>query len=446
MRINDILYLGLKGMSQRKLRTGLTILTVVIGVATIIALISLVSGVSVSISKSLSSIGPTTVYMSSRGPGSAFTNEQIAEIESLPNVSSVVPLIRLSANVTTLNGKSSSVTILGVQNTSITSVLGSLNLVDGSLYSDSGLPQALVGYSVAFPSGATGPEVSVNQPLYLSDISSSGGSSTATILPTGVLGDYGTSFFIDADTSLFIPLTEAEHLANRYSYNVLVIKATNLQSTASLDTMLSDIFGNSATIISVQSLTSTVESITGSISLLLGSIGGISLIVAGVGILSIMMVSVSERTKEIGILKSIGFKQRDILSLFLLEAAIIGLIGGAVGSVIGIGGAYALPAVLSHGFSSPSVARSTSAVPAAGAPAGGGFRAGGGGSLFGGAGGSFGGAPSSSSSSVSSISPVIEPSTILLAILLAVGISLISGFYPAWKASRVDPIQALRSE
>ena len=432
MRINDILSLGIKGMSKRKFRTALTVLTVVIGVATIVSLISLVSGVSASVSQSLSSIGPTTVYMSTRGPGSIFTNQQVAEIESLPNVSSVIPMLRLSSNVTTLTGASSSVTILGIQNSSLSSVLGSLNFASGGLYADNGQPQAVVGYSIAYPTGAVSSEVQTNEPLYLTNIVSNGGSTTATILPTGVLGDYGTSFFVDPDTSIFVPLAEAEALSDRYSYNVLVIKATSLQSTASLDTMLTDIFGNSATILSVQSLTATVESITGSISLLLGSIGGISLIVAGVGILSIMMVSVSERTREIGILKSLGFKQRDILTLFLSEALIIGLLGGAVGSVVGIGGAYALPAILSHGFSS-----SSTSAPAAASSAPRGFSRSGAGGF---------GRGASSSSSISSINPVITPSTILLAILLAVGISVLSGFYPAWRASRVDPIQALRSE
>ncbi|MCL4388684.1 ABC transporter permease [Candidatus Marsarchaeota archaeon] len=439
MRINDILALGIKGMSKRRFRTALTVLTVIIGVATIVSLISLVSGVSASVSQSLSSIGPTTVYMSSRGPGSIFTNQQVAEIESLPNVSSVIPILRLSANVTTLTGASSPVTILGIQNSSLSSVLGSLNFASGGLYADNGQPQAAVGYSIAYPTGASSSEVLPNEPLYLTNIASNGGSTTATILPTGVLGDYGTSFFVDPDTSIFVPLAEAETLTHKYSYNVLVIKATNLQSTSSLDTMLNDIFGNSATILSVQSLTATVESITGSISLLLGSIGGISLIVAGVGILSIMMVSVSERTREIGILKSIGFKQRDILTLFLSEALIIGLLGGALGSIVGIGGAYALPAILSHGFSS-----SSTAAPTATSTHSGFSRSGA--SSFGGGSGFGGGAPSSSSSSISSINPVITPGTILLAILLAVGISVLSGFYPAWRASRVDPIQALRSE
>ncbi len=447
MNIKNILSLGLKGMSERRFRTILTVLTVTIGVATIVALISLVSGVTASISSSLSSIGPTTVYLSARGPDSIFTNVQVAEIESLPNVSSVIPILSFSANVTSLNGESTTATILGIDNSSLVSVLGSLNIRSGSLYSDSVPEQGDVGYSIAFPTSSSSQAVQLDEPLYLSNIRASQGTITATIVPSGVLGDYGTSFFVDPDTSIFIPLSQAESIIGKYSYNVLVVKATSLASTTSLSTELSDIFGDSATILSVQSLTSTVESITGSLSLLLGSIGGISLIVAGVGILSIMMVSVSERTREIGILKSIGFKQRDVLVLFLSEALIIGFTGGVVGVIAGTGGSYILPAVLSGGFSGSSAASVHTAAassPSFGGGSPGGFSgASGSGSFKASSSSGFGG---SASSSISSIKPVITVNTVILAIGLAMIISVLSGLYPAWKASKVDPIVALRSE
>ena len=441
MNPKDILKLSLQGMSQRKLRTGLTVLTVMIGVATIIALISLVTGVTASITQSLDTIGPTTIYMSASGPDGIFTNAQISEIESLPNVSSVIPMLRFSANITTSTG-SSPTTILGVENSSLKSVLGKLDYSSGTLYSDSGTGQALLGYSIANPSSGSVPNIELDQPLYLTGIRTSAGVKTVPIIPTGILGEYGTSFFVDPDTSIFMPLTQAESMINKYSYNVLVIKATSLNSTSALSTLLSDVFGNSATVLSVESITSTVSSITGTLSLLLGSIGGISLIVAGIGILSIMMVSVSERTKEIGILKSIGFKQRDIMLLFLSEAVTIGVIGGMVGMVAGAGGSYILPALLS------SHSPTASAAPSASSPAVSKGFSRGGSSGFGGRSSGFASSSSGfrpSSSSVS-FSPVITVQTLLLAFTIAILISVAAGAYPAWKASKVDPIIALRSE
>ena len=104
MKLNDTLWLGTKGISQRKLRTGLSIPTIVIGVAAIVALISLVAGISASISNELSSIGPTTLYLTPKT--GIFTVADVAEIGSLPNVSEVL-LIRFTANVSVI-GQSSS--------------------------------------------------------------------------------------------------------------------------------------------------------------------------------------------------------------------------------------------------------------------------------------------------------------------------------------------------
>lgn len=444
MNPKDVLKLSIQGMSQRKLRTGLTVLTVMIGVATIIALISLVTGVTASITQSLDTIGPTTIYMSASGPDGFFTDAQISEIESLPNVSSVIPILRFSANITTSTG-SSSETVLGIENSSLASVLGKLNIAEGVPYNDSGNNQALLGYSIANPTTGSAPNIELDQPLYLSNVRAATGTKTVPIVPTGILGDYGTSFFVDPDTTIFMPLTEAESIINKYSYNVLVIKASSLNSTSALTTVLDDIFGNSAIILSVQSITSTVSSITGTLGLLLGSIGGISLIVAGIGILSIMMVSVSERTKEIGILKSIGFKQRDIMLLFLSEAIMIGVIGGAVGMVAGAGGSYILPAALSHGSGSTGFSSSSATTHSGFSGAG---RFGSGGAAGGGFGGSagFGGAAGGASGASVSFSPVITVQTLLLAFGIAILISIAAGLYPAWRASKVDPIMALRSE
>ncbi len=451
MKAKDILWLGVKGMSERKLRTALTVLSVVIGVAAIVALISLVGGVSATISKELSSIGPSTIYMTARG-STIFTDADVAEIESFPNVSTVVPVLSFSGT-TSLSGTSVSATIYGVDNSSLSQVMGGVNLYEGSTYNDSQVPEAVVGYSVAFPTSTQlAPSVTLNEPIYVT--ATSGSKTTSiTLVPVGILKSYGSAFFVSPDTSIFIPLSEAESLIDKYSYNILIVKATNTSTAGSVDTLLSDVYGSKASVLSVEEITSTVSSITGTLGLLLGGIAGISLIVAGISILSIMMVSVAERTHEIGILKSIGFKKRDVLMLFLSEALIIGLAGGVIGVVLGGSASYAVPSLLSSGTSTSSntVSASTSA------STGSGFRGGGGAGGFGGGGGGGdavfvsgggGAAPTGStgSSAISSFSPVITPTIVVGAILLAVIVSVLASLYPAWKASTIDPIRALRTE
>ncbi len=438
MNIKDILWLSLKGMSKRKVRTALTVLSVIIGVAAIVALVSLVAGISASISNSLSSIGPTSLFIIP-GRGNVFTVATIASIETLPNVSTAIPLIRTYANIT-VSGQTTTATIIGVDNNSLKQLIGSVNIYQGNTYNQTIVPEGLVGYDIAFPSTLqTNPSISIDQPVYLTQQGRSG-SKTTTIIPVGILNSYGSSILISPDTSIFVPVQIAQQIAGSDSYNLILVKATNTSSVSLLDTLLTDIYGNTATIFSVQQLAQTVSSITGSLGLLLGSIAGISLIVAGISILSIMMVSVKERTHEIGILKSIGFKKIDILTLFISEALIIGILGGCMGVVVGTGGSYILPAILSAGSSNSGAGTAaggssfgTTGVGAASRPGQGIFVGGGRGS-------------SGSSTSPISLTPIITPSIIFIAISIAILVSVAASLYPSWKAARVDPIKALRYE
>ncbi len=446
MKLRDILLLGIKGIMERKVRTGLTILSVVIGIAAIVALISLVTGISVSVSKSLESMGPTAIFLIPSG-SHIFTNADIAQIESLPNVSVAIPIIRFPANVTT-GGVQQTITVYGVSNDVLANALGSINLYTGSVYNDSSLPTALVGYSVAFPSSTqTSSSVLINQPIYLTEHTQSGTKST-TLIAQGILNQYGSSLLLDPDTSIFIPLQNAISITGKYSYNIILVEANSSSSVSALSSLLKNIYGNSASLLSVQAIASTVASIIGSIGILLGSIAGISLIVAGISILSIMMVSVTERTREIGILKAIGFKKKDVLILFLSEALIIGFLGGVVGVTVGAGASFILPALLSH--AGPPSSGGSPTAPTQSTSSGGntGGRGNpGSGAVFVGSGSGPQRSPSTSSStSSSSFSPVITPGIIIVAILIAIIVSVLSSLYPAWKAASVDPVKAIRSE
>ena len=441
MKLEDTLWLGLKGISERKVRTALTVLTVVIGIAAIVSLVSLVTGLSASITHSLASIGPSSIYMTP-DQSHIFTAADVAEISSLPNVSKVIPIIRSSGTMS-INGQTISVGIVGVSNSSLPVLLGGLNLYEGTSYNASALPMAVVGHGVAFPTTTqTLPSITINEPIYITQESSSG-SRSITLLPSGILQTYGSSLFVSPDTTVFIPLQEAESLLSKYSYSSILVQATNTTTATPLYNLLDTIYGNSASVLSVQQLAATVSSITGSLSLFLGSIGGISLIVAGISILSIMMVSVTERTKEIGILKSIGFKKREILMLFLSEALIIGLLGGIIGVAVGAAGSYALPGLLSGSPSHSGASSSSGSAPVQSAQGNGAgprngvyVRQGSGNS-----------APSSSGSPGSiSLKPIITPSIVIVSILIAIAVSIMASLYPAWKASAVDPIKALRTE
>ncbi|MDE1860053.1 MAG: FtsX-like permease family protein, partial [Candidatus Micrarchaeota archaeon] len=198
-----------------------------------------------------------------------------------------------------------------------------------------------------------------------------------------------------------------------------------------LSNQITTIYGTNARVITTQQIAQTANQIVGSISLLFIVIAGISLLVASIGIMNIMLMAVLERTHEIGIMKSIGFKSRDVLVIFLTQAVMIGFIGGIIGIVFGTGVSFVLASASS---SSPSPSSSSTSGGSAVAARG----SGGGVFVRGGA------ASSSSSSSGFSFSPVLTVQTILTALLVAILVSVIAGIYPAWRASQMQPIDALR--
>ncbi len=426
MNFRDIFWLGYKDLKEKKVRTALTIVMVVIGVASIVALISLTQGISASISSALGSLGPTSILISAPA---GFSAVDVDRLSTLPNVSSVVPIVIGSVNVYA-NGQNTSATLIGVTPQDLQLLTNNASLLQGTLYQDTPTPASVLGHSISFPStlGGSQQNVQVGQPV---TIKLSGRNHASYTLPvSGVLQPVGTSL-LPIDTSVMVSISEAQLLLNRPSYSLIIVEAKNISSVAPLAALLGDIYGNSATITTTQQILQTVSSIIGTISLFLGVVAGISLIVAAIGIMNVMLIAVYERTHEIGIMKSLGFRSNHILSIFMMQALIIGALGGIFGIALGAGASYGL-AALSHGGSA-----SPSSTPTQTSRGGGGVFIGGGGG---------GGSSSSSGSGFSSLSysPVFSIATIIEALAVAIIVSLIAGVYPAWRASKMQPIDALR--
>jgi putative ABC transport system permease protein len=147
------------------------------------------------------------------------------------------------------------------------------------------------------------------------------------------------------------------------------------------------------TVLNQATLLSTVDTVTTTLTIFLSAIAGISLLVGGIGVMNIMLVSVTERTKEIGLRKAVGAKKRDILRQFLVEALVMSMLGGVIGLLLGYGTAMGIKAAFSQ-----------------------------------------------------YITPIVTPSAVLLAIGFSAAVGLFFGIYPAQRAARLNPIQALRYE
>jgi putative ABC transport system permease protein len=442
MNLKDVLWLSYKDLNEKRIRTALTIVMVVIGVAAIVALTSVTAGISQSISSSLNALGPTSIIVSSSGT-TGFTIADVARLEGLPNITSVTPLL-IGSGVLYAGNHNSSVTIIGVTTQGLKQLLGgNVTFYQGAIYEDTVTPAAVVGHTVAFPTSAAGTQViTVGQAGTLKIGGGRTGGSTITVPIDGILPSHG-GFIIPIDSAVFMSLPAAEIVLKRPSFNEMLVFASNTSTVNSTASLITTIYGSGARVTTTAQLLSTTSSIIGSISLLFTIIAGVSLLVAAIGIMNIMLIAVYERTHEIGILKSVGFKNRHILLIFLFQALIIGFIGGVLGIVVGAGTSYGLSTVLGGGgATSASTTSSTGAASTSGS-----FRSGsaGGGGGFSGSGGgsSFGGGSSSTTASIS-FKPVFPLSTIISAVLVAMIVSIVAGMSPAWRASKMEPIDALR--
>jgi ABC-type antimicrobial peptide transport system permease subunit len=407
MNINDILWLSYNDLHERILRTTLTIIMVVIGVASIIALVSQTSGINQSIQNSLNTLGPTSIIVMPAGSGS-FTSQDTSEISSLPNVVSVIPILSAPVYIN-LNGNNESATLIGINTEGLRELLGTINIYQGGLYQNTVTPSSLLGYRIAFPEVLAGTQGAyVGQPASLS-LSEQRQAITVPIV--GILQNYG-NIVIPIDSGVIMSVYAAETILHRTSYNIMLVKATNTGTVGKVSQTISQIYGARAKIITVQQLIQITSQILNQITVLFIVIASISLLVAAIGIMNIMLISVFERTHEIGVLKALGFMDNEVMMIFLFEAVTIGVLGGFIGIAVGIMGSYSLTALIIHTSTSSSSSISQ-------------FSQGVGGSSI-------------------SYYPIISLSTLLIAMAVAVIVSIIAGIYPAWRASKMKPIEALR--
>jgi putative ABC transport system permease protein len=409
MRPQDVFSLAFKGLKERKVRAVLSILSVVVGVAAILALVSQTQGIQESVINSLQTLGPTSILLTPRT--SSLTQTDVAKISSVGGVEAVIPMVTDRMNVIQA-GLVTSASVIGVSGEGMKTLIGEIRLTEGEIYPPTTAPLAVAGHNLAFPVSQGGQQlIYTGQPLVLERRVGTITTRT-TVQIVGILEKYGSTPYLSTDDSVFLPLNAAMALSNRKAFNLMLVKAVDPDSVQIVTTSLTNIYGNSLQIQSIQQISKTVSQIIGQFSILLGTVAAISLSVASLGIMNIMLVSVYERMREIGILKSVGFRDRDILSMFLSEAVIIGLLGGFIGLGAGYGLSNILPILVTNLFNP------------------------------GGGSGQIGFVQLQSFS----YNPVISPEIVAISLTVAVIVSIVAGMYPAWRASRMEPIKALRNE
>jgi putative ABC transport system permease protein len=400
---------ALESLNGNKLRSGLTVLGIVIGVAAVIAMLAVGTGAQESITGSISGIGTNLLFVFRGDPGDNIRNPKpltLSDADALrdqfaaPSVEAVAPALQGNGTVS-FGGEQTSPQIFGV--TPDYFQVRNYNITEGEFITEEHMlgrasvvllgpevAEALFGHS----DGVTGETVRIEgQPFRV----------------IGVLESKGGGSFGSQDNVVIVPFTTAQARLIRRStsdrVDVIFVQAVSgdvvTQASEEIAAILRNrhrtpVGADDFTVFTQQDLLSTFQSITGILTIFLGGIAGISLLVGGIGIMNIMLVSVTERTREIGLRKALGARKRDILTQFLTESSLLSLIGGIIGIAFGWLISYIVGRV--------------------------------------------------AEASGTAFTPVVGIDAILLATIFSAAVGLFFGIYPASRAASLEPVEALRYE
>jgi putative ABC transport system permease protein len=414
--IGESFKIALRALWANKLRTGLTMLGILIGVGAVIALLAIGQGATAAVAARFEFLGTNVIYV--RPGASVFGGvataagtsptlvygdaEAIAEPGAAPAVAAVAP-VRFTFGQLVYGGLNLNTRILGTT-PSFTDVR-SFRVVRGEFFDNDAVEQVsqvmVLGDGVArnlFPEeDPIGQTVRVNA-----------GGQSVNVRVIGVLEKKGGTGFQNQDDQIVLPISlvlrklqSARNATGAQQLSEIDIKAIDDKSIDAAVEQVTAIMqqqhrgAQDFQIVNLQDQIDAQKEASQTLTILLGAIAGISLVVGGIGIMNIMIVSVTERTREIGIRKAVGARRQDILLQFLMEALVVSLLGG----LIGVGGGIAMSKFVE------------------------------GKQLNG-----------------QAISTVVEPSSIVLAFGISAAIGLFFGIYPASRAARLNPIEALRYE
>lgn len=398
MKFTKLVKIALSSVWNNKMRSFLTMLGIIIGISSVIILVGIGQGTQKDVSDQIDSLGTNLItanIMSSKTM--TISDEDLASLKTKPGIKEIAPQISES-NINVKSGTKSSTTTLEASTPEYAQIRN-LTVSSGRFITERDITNrfnvAVIGTETA--ENVFGDTNVVGNSIYVNGIE---------FTVVGVLKSEGTSSSGSSDDRIIVPLTSGQRLLKTASAKTYYIEA---DSKDTVDTAMSYIqlfldkkfglAGNSTStttnsyyrVMSQTSLLDTATSTTKSMTTMLAGVAAISLVVGGIGIMNIMLVSVVERTREIGTRKAIGAKRRTILLQFLIEAASVSAVGGAIGVLFGYLGAF-----IGEKFFSTTI--------------------------------------------------VISNNVVLGSFIFSVVVGLVFGIYPANKASKLNPIDALRFE
>ncbi|AKB66233.1 ABC transporter permease [Methanosarcina mazei] len=394
--------IALGSITNAKMRSTLTVLGIVIGVAAVIANVSLGASFNQHFTNEVTNIGSNFIYVQGMQP-KLFYDNQLQIIENTPGILGVSPLKSQTAEVTYMS-ETKNIMVSGVGEDY--DEVAKTQLSEGSFINDNDRYVAIIGYDIA--NEKFGRNLSVRSSIDITFRIGENDKVTQTFKVKGIIQNPQNTMVqgFNDNEAVLIPIAVMNEMLGETDYGGAFAMAEDpatIQNTSDeVDRRLARSFGISErdledkdsrphmTINQAEILEQT-DMMAAALSSFLTAVALISLLVGSIGIMNIMLVSVTERTREIGVLKSLGFTGSDILFLFMIESILLGVFGGIIGGIVGITGAYGVESFLSL--------------------------------------------------------PVVFPLSLIVAgFFVAVAVGFISGVYPARKAAKMKPVDSLRYE
>ncbi|MDQ3084261.1 MAG: ABC transporter permease [Thermoproteota archaeon] len=418
MDIREIFILSFQALKERKIRSLLTILMVMAGTSLLVAVNGVGAGFTEFFNKQFSNLAPNILFVTSGqqqgsstigstegggGGGSAGSKitlnaAVINRIDSLPFIEEVIPSYQSQVLVKS-RGEEKTNAALSIDPNKLFVIAPTLDVQEGSQIKQNDPSAIVIAENIAKPPGEDNPFVTLGETIeleysFIDDTTGEQDTISKNFLVTAIMESTGNPTI---DNAAVINLDAGDSLFQKSGkYDSLFVVASSNELVDVVESEIKKLYGNDIGVTTVKAILKTIEQFTGGITSFLLSIAIISLIVGAVGIITTLYTSVVERIREIGTLKAIGAQSSNILTMFVFEALIIGMLGASLGLIGGVGGGYALSQATPRNEGDPPLI------------------------------------------------PLFFMSDMITVWIISVVLSVIAGLLPAWKASKVSPIEALR--